>query len=444
MAPKNNSVAVDIFILVSLGTLVFLLLGIGQAQGANWLMLQGVEKKGAKALKFNGFLMADYQDSGGGNLEAGPFKGQPMAKGLVGPSLNSSAEFNIRKLQGGVRGALSDAWGYSVRGVTGNNIATRGEHDNAVMLVEASLTWNTPVGAHVRVGMFKAPGSEESLAFAPPGNYVNLTNLNNMLVQERFFSADGVSLTHSNNYVVCSCCRDSGIMLFDAIRYRHWEFSYAAMLRRGYGLGYSDPNSNPDLYIYLAAERLFNAGKGMWRQGWKVFGWSQHGQRTLRVGAMQLNDEATRERYGFGTTLLRQRWRLGAEFVSASGMIFMASDGGAVPGSISENNAMVASYNVFPDDRAYGWYVDGGYELLPGLWGSVRYDEVRFGTETLAERELISVTLGMQYYITSAVQLKVNYEFRSGEARRQMADSVTNQNMDEMPDRFGVQMVWRF
>ncbi|MFO7831347.1 MAG: hypothetical protein R6V18_05125 [Desulfuromonadaceae bacterium] len=407
-------------------------------------MLQGVEKPGARAFNFNGFLMADYQNSGGGNLEAGPFKGQPMAKGLVGPSLNSSKEFNIRKFQGGVRGALSDDWGYSVRGVTGNNIATRGKHDNSVMLVEASLTWSTPVGPHVRAGMFKTPGSEESLAFAPPGNYVNLTNVTNMLVQERFFPADGSSVTHDNNYDTCSCCRDSGIMLFDAVSYQQWEFSYAAMLGRGYGLGYSDTNSNPDLYLYMAAERLFNSGKGMWRHGWKFFGWSQHGERTLRAGVAQHKIEATRERYGFGTTLLWQRWRLNAELVSASGMIFMASDGGAVPGSVSNDGAMVASYNVFPDDRAYGWYVDGGYELLPGVWGCVRYDEVRFGTETHAERELISVTLGVQYYVTRTLQLKLNYEFRSGAARRQEEASVTNQNMDEMPDRFGAQVVWRF
>jgi hypothetical protein len=182
----------------------------------------------------------------------------------------------------------------------------------------------------------------------------------------------------------------------------------------------------------------------MWRNGWKVFGWSQHGERTLRVGDAQAKTDATRERYGFGTTLLWQRWRLGAEFVGASGMIFMASDGGAVPGTISNDGARMAGYNVLPDERAYGWYVDGAYEVFPGLWGSVRYDEVRFGTQSMLERELISVTLGIQYYFTPALQLKANYEFRSGEARRQAEDSPTNQNMAHMPDRFGVQLVWRF
>jgi hypothetical protein len=427
-----------------LAPVCFMFTGTGTVHAANWLVLQGVEKPGANLLNFNGFIMADYQDSGGGDLKAGPFKGHPMAKGLVGPGLDSSAEFNIRKIQAGFRGALSDAWGYSIRGVSGNNIATRGEHDDGVVLVEASLTWNTPAGMHVRLGRFKTPGSEESLAFAPPGNYVNLTNVTNMLVQERFFRTDGSSTRDANNYVTCSCCRDTGIMLFDVEMYRKWELTYAVMLGQGYGLGYSDPNSNPDLYIYLAAERLFGSGRGMWRNGWKVFGWSQHGERTLRVGDAQAKTDATRERYGFGTTLLWQRWRLGAEFVGASGMIFMASDGGAVPGTISNDGARMAGYNVLPDERAYGWYVDGAYEVFPGLWGSVRYDEVRFGTQSMLERELISVTLGIQYYFTPALQLKANYEFRSGEARRQAEDSPTNQNMAHMPDRFGVQLVWRF
>lgn len=444
MVAKQQSALSYLFVLMLLGVTWCLLLDVKQAQSANWLMLQGVEKPGAKRFNFNGFLMADYQDSGGGTLKAGAFEGQSMAKGVVGPSLKSRAEFNVRKLQGGFRGALNDAWGYSVRGVTGNNIATRGEHDNALMLVEASVTWNTPAGPHVRVGMFKTPGSEESLAFAPPGNYINLTNVTNMLVQERFFRSDGSAVTHSNNYITCSCCRDSGIMLFDAIRYQQWEFTYATMLGRGYGLGHSDPNSNPDLYLYLAAERVFNSGVGMWRQGWKMFAWSQHGERTLYVGVMQRKVDATRERYGVGTTLLWHRWRLGAEFVRASGVIFMATDGGAIPGAISNNGTMVASYNLFHDDKGYGWYIDAGYELVPGLWGCVRYDEVRFGTESAAERELGSLTLGLQYYITAALQLKVNYEFRSGAARRQSKDSVTNLNMDAMPDRYGAQVVWRF
>lgn len=118
MALKGNFAAAFNMVWLFVGALMLLLPGIDQAYGANWLMLQGVEKPGAKAFNLNGFLMADYQDSGGAALAAGPFKGQPMAKGVVGPGLNSSTTFNVRKLQAGVRGALNDAWGYRDQSAT--------------------------------------------------------------------------------------------------------------------------------------------------------------------------------------------------------------------------------------------------------------------------------------------------------------------------------------
>ena len=432
------------FHMVIICVCVNLLLPLSGAQAVNWLMLQGTEKPGAPGIKLDGFLMMDYQDAGGDSLVAGPFSGQDLAKGQLGPGLHSSATLNLRKLQLGMHGAISDSWAYSIRAITGNNIATRGEHDNAVLLAEASMTWTLLPWMRVRVGRFKAPGPEEALAFAPPGHYINLTNVTGMLVQERFFPADGTDPSDSNDYTICSCCRDSGIMLFDALKFGAWELTYAAMLAQGYGLGYSDPNPNPELYLYLAAERLFGVGRRMWRQGWKVFCWSQHGQRTLDLGAERLSSDFTRERYGVGTTVLWRRWRLEAEFMYADGMIYMGGSGGAVPGTVSNNGLMVASYNVFPQDHAYGWYVDGAYALIPGLWGNVRYDVVRFGTDTIAERELESLTLGLEYFLTNALELKVNYEFRRGEARRQPSDSMTNLNMDEISDRYGVQLVWRF
>ena len=101
MVAKQQSALSYLFVLMLLGVTWCLLLDVKQAQSANWLMLQGVEKPGAKRFNFNGFLMADYQDSGGGTLKAGAFEGQSMAKGVVGPSLKSRAEFNVRKLQGG-------------------------------------------------------------------------------------------------------------------------------------------------------------------------------------------------------------------------------------------------------------------------------------------------------------------------------------------------------
>ena len=55
---------------------------------------------------------------------------------------------------------------------------------------------------------------------------------------------------------------------------------------------------------------------------------------------------------------------LAGDWVKAEGMIFDGADGGAVPGTISNNGKLVASYNVLPDNEADGWYVDGGYTLF--------------------------------------------------------------------------------
>ncbi|MDY0292828.1 MAG: hypothetical protein RBR02_10905 [Desulfuromonadaceae bacterium] len=66
MVAKQKSAISYLFVLLLLGVTWLLLLDVKQAQSANWLMLQGVEKLGAKRFNFNGFLMADYQASGGG------------------------------------------------------------------------------------------------------------------------------------------------------------------------------------------------------------------------------------------------------------------------------------------------------------------------------------------------------------------------------------------
>jgi len=88
------------------------------ALAVNWFMLQGVESENAPKFRFGGFALFDYQNSGGGDLPAGPFKGQPMASGLVSPDMNSSAESNLRKLRLGVRGALTDQFSYSFKTIS--------------------------------------------------------------------------------------------------------------------------------------------------------------------------------------------------------------------------------------------------------------------------------------------------------------------------------------
>lgn len=414
------------------------------AVAVNWFMLQGVENDNAPKFRFGGFALFDYQNSGGSHLPAGPFKGEPMAAGLVGPDMNSSAESNLRKLQFAIRGALNDDLSYCVKTISGNNSVTGVDEGNRLRVVEASVTVNTIPFARVRIGLFKAPGAEESLGFVPPCDYINLSGMTNMLMQERFFEADGQDPTQENKPLIAGCCRDIGLMVFDAFHLNQWELSYAAMLANGYGMRVKDNNSQPEGYVYFSAEYLFGVGKKIHRQGWKFFTWCQEGQRTIDVGINRDSQDFRRARYGAGTSLLWKKMRFGAEVIKANGMIFSGTDFNAPAGTVSTNGLNVSSYNLRPEDQGLGWYVDLGYKVLPKLWLNARYDRLNLNTESLAKKEFETITLGMLYQFSRHIRGKLNYEFRHACAPEQSTISAVNQILDDLPDRFSAQLLYLF
>nr|WP_320048590.1 hypothetical protein [uncultured Desulfuromonas sp.] len=445
MAHKNVGVVLwtEQRMAVLLIALVSFVLLASPALAVNWLMLQGVEKK-EETLRFGGFLLVDYINAGGGELPAGPFAGSDINSGLVSPNLRSSSELNLRKLQLGIRGVLSDRINYSLKTICGNNSATHIDDKNRFRLIESSLTFNYIPGARIRIGMFKTPAVEESLGFVPPCNYINLTNMTNMLMQERFFDADGSDPQDVNQPGVAGCCRDMGLMVFDSFSFQPWELTYAVMLANGHGLNLQDDNDNPDVYLYLAAERLRGEGKGVQRQGWKVFAWYQDGQRSLDVGISHTERVFRRCRYGLGTTLLWQNLRLESEMIKADGMIYAGTDGGAAPGTVSNNGQAVAGFNVLPEDQALGWYFDLGCQIFKGFWLNARYDRLDLGTETNGEREFETLSLGLLYRFTPSLRGKLTYEIRSGKAPHQSDSSVTNQILDDLPDRLSAQLLYLF
>lgn len=424
--------------------IVTLLLWALPAGAVNWIYLQAVEEPQAAKLRFGGFVLFDYQAAGGGTLAAGPFQGQPMLSGRVAPSLRSASEFNLRKLHLGVRGALSETLGYSLKTISGNNSASVLDENDRIRLVEASVTINAVPGARLRLGMFKTPGAEETLGFIPPCHYINLSTMTNMLLQERFFAADGSDPRQANEPPAAGCCRDIGIMVFDAFGVGRWELSYAAMLANGHGIQWRDENSNPDLYLHAAAEWLRGRGQNLYRQGWKFFGWYQEGQRTLEVGSSHQRHAYRRCRYGIGSALLWDRFRLEGELVKADGMIFVGSDGQSIPGSLSNNGQLVSSYNVFPEDQALGWYADFGYRLRSNWWLNGRYDRLDLGTETNFMRVFKTWTLAMNYHFSKKLRAKISYEWRSASAPRQPSVSSTNQILDQMNNRAAVQLLYLF
>lgn len=433
----------------SYATLALLAAGLlGQAHAANWLMLQGTEPPGAaKRAHVWGFIQPQYQQTDGTELPAGPFAGKPAAFNLIPPDLETNSAFTLRRARLGVRGApfpLDSRVNYFLLAEFGDNGITR-QGGGSVKVTDASVTLSYIPGARLRIGQFKYPGAEEGLMAIHVFDYINFTNVTNQLLLERFFDNDGstASLTNANkpNGPV-GAFRDVGAQVFDAFKRGDWEHSYAVMVGNGNGITRGDNNDSKDIYLYASTERVFG-GKGPRREGWKLFGWYQDGERTLHIGDNSGPEkDFDRTRWGFGTTFRKGRYRASAEYIKADGMIFAGTDGGAVAGTLNNAGTAVASFNVLPEEKADGWYIDVGFKPHPKWELDARYDRLNRGTEEAAnERRFETFTLGFQYFFNLKSRFIFNYEFRSAEAPELPGSAVPNKILDAMDDRLSAQVL---
>jgi hypothetical protein len=416
------------------------------AQAANWLALQGNEAPGA-AERANvwGFIQPEYQYTEGTELKAGPFAGKPAAFNMIGPDQDSNSTFNIRRARIGVRGTgfpLDSKVNYFLLLEAGNNgITSNG--GGSVRVTDASVTLNHIEGARIRVGQFKYPGSEEGLMAIHVFDYINFTNVTDQLMLERFFDSDGAVTSvgaNSPNGPV-GAFRDIGVQVYDWFNTGAWEHSYAAMVGNGNGIARGDDNNDKDIHLYWASERIIG-GQGPRREGLKLYAWHQQGKRTLATGTAQTVDDFDRKRWGLGTTFRKDKYRAGAEYIRADGMIFNGTDGGAVAGTLNNAGTAVASFNMLPEDEADGWYLDFGYKLLPTLELDIRYDRLNRATRTAAEeRRFSTLTLGAQYSFNNKTRAILNYEIRDAEAPGLPGTAVPNQILDGMDDRISLQLL---
>ncbi|WP_419604288.1 porin [Thiolapillus sp.] len=423
----------------------------GNLYAANWLMLQGTEDpSAAPRAKVWGFIQPEFQSTNGTELAAGPWKGQDAAFNMIGPDLDSNNTFQIRRARLGVRGTgfgLDSGVNYFLLVEAGNNGITKLGGGGAVKATDASVTFNYIPHARFRVGLFKTPGSEEGLMVIHVFNYVNFTNMANQQLLERFLAEDGSRKGADKDVTnapvsAIGAFRDIGIQVFDTFKSGSWEHSYAGMIGNGNGIDWSDNDSNKDYYLYWASELVFG-GKKARRQGWKMLALYNGGKRTLDYAfGTAKEQEFDRNRWGFGTTYLKGKWRGVAEFTWADGMIFNGSDGGAVAGSLNNAGTARASLNMLPDDKADGWYADIGYKVLPQLELDLRYDILHRGTDTrLGQRDFETWTVGAQWFFNKKARLIANYEFRSAEAPGFSSGAAPNQIPGDMDDRFSVQIL---
>ncbi|HED34150.1 MAG TPA: porin [Gammaproteobacteria bacterium] len=425
--------------------LVGLSLMSSQTYAANWLSLQGLEPSGSSArAKVWGFIQPEYSKISGTKIKAGPWKDKDFSPNMIKPDNKTSDGFNIRRARIGVRGTgfpLDDKVNYFFLAEFGNNGITK-PAKAGVLVTDASITLNHIPGAHIRVGQFKTPTSEEGLQAIHVFNYVNFTNISNQMMLERFTDGNGSSTGANGLNGSVGAFRDQGIQIFNTFKVSSWEHSYAIMYGNGNGIGRGDNDDNKETYLYWSSELVYG-GKGPRRQGLKMFAWNQSGKRTLTgAGNSGGAGEYDRTRNGLGFTFLRGRYRAAAEYMTADGMIFNGSDGGAVPGTSNNAETAIASVNVLTDDKADGYYVDFGYKVIPMLELDVRYDVLNRGTETTAgERTFDTVTLGAQYFFNKKSRVIMNYEIRNQEAPGLASTAVPNQIADSLDDRFSVQLL---
>ena len=445
---------------------------------ANWLMLQGTEKPGQAArARVWGFIQPEYSYTKDTELKAGPWAGASSSNNSAifnqqRPDRNSPDGFNVLRARLGVRGTgfpLDSNVNYFLLAEFGNNGITR-PSGGSVKLTDASVTLNHIKGARFRVGQFKTPGSEEGLQAIHVFDYINFTTGVDGLLLERFFDYDGSGTTVTgppasvppdvqnsgrvnglNGSV--GAFRDIGIQVFDTFKQGDWEHSYAGMIGNGNGIARADNDDNYETYLYWSSERLYG-GKGARRQGWKLYGWYQDGKRTLinenKTGILTDDFEAEydRERWGFGTTFRKGKWRAAAEYIDADGMIFNGTDGAAVPGATAGVGpggvfgTALASFNIEPEGEADSWYIHGGYAITPKWEVDLRYDQYNRMTDVSnKERQFETWTAGVQYFFNKKSRFLVNYEFRDAEAPNQPGNSNANQILDGLDDRITAQLL---
>jgi len=416
------------------------------ASAANWLILQGTEKNGtAGRAKVWGFIQGQFQQD---FSTSHPTNDKFTPAKLIGPNLTSQNQININRARIGVRGTgmpIDSRINYFILSEFGNNGIT-GKLGRA-KITDASMTFNHIPFARIRFGVFKYPGSEEGLQAIHVADYINFSTVSNQLMLERFPNDDNyvknasgsgntdtqkLGTSPSGLEKPIGAYRDVGIQLFDSYKHDEWEHSYALMMGNGNGLNYGDNNTNKTMYYYLSTERIFN-GSGARRQGIKVYAWYQSGLRSYdtdfsytkqdsidgenntTIGDVYKSANKTnyqqykRRRMGAGFKFLKSGYRLSAEYLQGTGMIFL----GPHKESFDVNKFGAAEGNGL-EGTANGWYVDAGWRILKSNFElDLRYDKYNRLTGDKFETNFTTMTIGLQYFANKKSRLTFNYTHRS-------------------------------
>ena len=410
------------------------------AHGANWLEVSGNENPDAPRIRPLVILQPTYT-----HIDADPisglqgalsaYNGQTIFNNQVQPNFEDTTQFQFMRARFGARGRLTDQINYLALVETGRNAMTSRRD---VMLAALSVTFNHLPGARIRAGLFKVPTDEEAImAVHSASRYIHFSNVvQNLLVEQPVRHAGPTAnptLANAQPVSGCNCFNDWGVQVYDWFDRGPWEFSYAAMLSNGGELeNLSDQDGNKDLTLRLQASYVFG-GKGPARQDLSFFVWRQSGERRFGVG------DHDRIREGLGFKLLKGPYRLSGSYLRGDGMIIAGL-----------NPPFAGSpYAVGVDEKADGWYLEGGWRFHPKWEVDLRHDVLHLMTENpVNTRVPATTTLGLQHFPRKDTRISLNYEWRGAEVAHPdaIADLVQRSNALAIPanlgDRISLQLTW--
>jgi hypothetical protein len=229
--------------------------------------------------------------------------------------------------------------------------------------------------------------------------------------------------------------RDCGVQVYDWFNRGQWEYSYAAMVSNGGVIDNpNDSDNDKDLTLRLQTSYLLG-GQGPNREDVSAFVWQQNGARRFGTQHYALVRE------GVGLKYLQGKYRVTTEYLRANGMIV----GGQTPPFVGQ------SFAAGVNEKASGWYAEGGWRFLPQWEADLRYDYLDFMTQTAAnEREFATTTLGLQYFFNPATRAIFNYEWRNMKVTNPnaLAAGAARNNAlniaDSLGDRISLQLTWSF
>ncbi|MBI3432306.1 MAG: porin [Hydrogenophilales bacterium] len=428
------------------------------AHAANWVDVIGTEPANTPKIKPFGFIQPTYTYydasplSGMGGAAASA-NGQNQIQNMVQPSFNNTEQIQFLRAQFGLRGRINDNINYFLLTDVGSNLTTV---QHPLMLTDASVTLSYIPGAKIRAGLFKLPTGEEALVSNPVAfSYVYYSAVTSALVQESFYhdvtgTPAGCAVLAGAHSLDCGAViagnnafRDWGIQVFDSFRKDKWELGYAGMVSNGNEIeNFGDNNSSKDLTGRLQLSYVF-AGQGPLRQDANVFAWHQSGKRTYG------GTDYDRTREGAGFRVTKGPFRTSGEYIRGEGMIAAGPNPPVLPAA--GNLEPPYNLNIAPKGKADGWYLEGGWRLLPNWEIEARYDEFdRNYDDAAAERLFKTWTLGGQYFINKSTRVTLNYEWRTAEVPnpQAMTNTVQRSNaeavVNNLGNRLSMQLTWFF